>query len=400
MIDDEDDTEGVTMTSDYGFDERRFDEMVEREAAKHRRPSKPTITLASSYGRSVMPDGSPIIVKSALLQTGSEFIESFVCPDPLIEGVLMRRFIYALTGHIAKGKTSVALLWAAHVALGKPLGNLEVEKGKVVYLAGENYVDVQMRWIAMSQQMDFDPATIPVYFKAGRFKLSEDMDRLRREIDVLGGVDLIIVDGSTAFYEGDDENSNAQASEHAVRLRVLTTVKGEPGVLVLCHPAKNAGDDNLQPRGGGALIAEWDGNLTATKDGSVTTIHWQFKIRGPDFAPVNFLLRTVTHERLKSKNGRLMPTVIAEPLSDFRQEEMGRVMRNEENQLLQAIKDHRQYSQVDLAKLLGWFDRNGDPQRYKMTRLVKELKKAKLVDETRAGYLTLTKKGEDCLDEE
>jgi hypothetical protein len=92
------------------------------------------------------------------------------------------------------------------------LGNLEVEQGRVLYLAGENYVDIQMRWIAMAQQMDFDPATIPVYFRRGRFKLSEKMDQLRHEVDQRGGVDLVIVDGSTAFFEGDDENSNAQAS--------------------------------------------------------------------------------------------------------------------------------------------------------------------------------------------
>jgi RecA-family ATPase len=74
----------------------------------------------------------------------------------------MRRFIYALTGHVSKGKTAVALLWAAHVALARMLGNLEVEQGKVLYLAGENYVDIQMRWIAMAQQIDFDLNTIPV----------------------------------------------------------------------------------------------------------------------------------------------------------------------------------------------------------------------------------------------
>jgi RecA-family ATPase len=130
----------------------------------------------------------------------------------VIEGVIMRKFVYALTGHVSKGKTAAALLFAAHIGLGKMLGNLEVEQGRVLYLAGENYVDIQMRWIAMAQQMDFDPATIPVCFRPGRFKLSEKMDQLRREVDGAGGVDLVIVDGSTAFFEGDDENSNAQAT--------------------------------------------------------------------------------------------------------------------------------------------------------------------------------------------
>jgi hypothetical protein len=222
------------------------------------------------------------------------------------------------------------------------------------------------------------------------------MDRLRREVDELGGVDLVIVDGSTAFYEGDDENSNTQAEKHAVQLRELTTLKGEPCVLVRCHPPKNCPDDALQPRGAGAMIAEWDGNLTATKNGSVTTIHWHLKIRGPDFAPITFLLRSVTHERLKSKTGKLMPTVIAEPLSATREEEMHRAARNEEDELMRAIGDHPNCSGAELARHLGWISRKGEPQRFKVSRVVKDLKKHKLVNETRAG-LTLTESGKKAV---
>src|SRR6516165_354793 len=331
-----------------------------------------------------------------LLLSSAEFIQNFEAPDPLIEGIVMRKFIYALTGHVSKGKTAGALLFAAHIGLGKMLGNLEVEQGRVLYFAGENYVDIQMRWIAMAQQMDFNVGTIPVHFRPGRFQLSRKMDQLRVEVDELGGVDFIIVDGSSAFFEGDDENSNAQAGMHAVRLRELTTLKGEPGVLVLCHPPKNAGDDNLQPRGGGAMIAEWDGNLTATKDSSVTTIHWQIKIRGPDFAPLSFLLRTVTHERLVSKTGKLMPTVIAEPLSEAREEEMRKIARNEEDLVLEEIGNHPHSSQADIARQLGWLNPKGGIQKAKVHRIVKELKKQKLVEETRAG-LTLTEKGNKAI---
>jgi hypothetical protein len=331
-----------------------------------------------------------------LIQSSAEFIASFECPDPLIEGIVMRKFIYALTGHVSKGKTAAALLFAAHIGLGKMLGNLEVEQGRVLYLAGENYVDIQMRWIAMAQQMDFDPATIPVFFRRGRLKLSGTMDQLRREVDQLGGVDFIVVDGSTAFFEGDDENSNAQAGAHAVRLRELTTLKGKPGVLVLCHPPKNAGDDNLQPRGAGAMIAEWDGNLIATKDGSVTTIHWLIKIRGPDFAPLSLLLRTVTHERLVSKTGKLMPTVVAEPLTEAGEEEMRKIARNEEDLVLEEIGNHPHSSQADIARQLGWLNQKGEIQKAKVHRIVKELKKQKLIEETRAG-LSLTEKGNKAI---
>ena len=51
------------------------------------------------------------------------------------------------------------------VAEGRSLGNLDVEKGRVLYLAGENPDDVRGRWIAMAERLAFDIDGIPV--KAG-----------------------------------------------------------------------------------------------------------------------------------------------------------------------------------------------------------------------------------------
>src|SRR5262249_6667315 len=123
------------------------------------------------------------------------------------------------------------------------------------------------------------------------------------EIELIGDVGLIIVDTSAAYFEGDAENDNKQHGDHARRLRGLTALPGRPCVIAACHPVKNAADDNLIPRGGGAFLNEVDGNLTArTTDGGVE-VHTQGKFRGPDFAPLHFQLRTVTHERLKDLKG-------------------------------------------------------------------------------------------------
>src|SRR5258706_11414842 len=141
---------------------------------------------------------------------------------------------------------------------------------------------------------------------------------------------------------------------HARRMRTLVTLPGKPCVLLACHPVKNAGDDNLIPRGGGAFIAEIDGNLTALKDSTVVTLHWQGKFRGPDFPPMNFELQTKTYDRLKDARGRLIPTVIAKQLTDTAQEEMIAVARSDEDMVLQALKDGRSGSSLaDLAKVLG-----------------------------------------------
>jgi hypothetical protein len=151
----------------------------------------------------------------------------------------------------------------------------------------------------MAQQLDFDSDTIPVHFIRGVFKVSEMRACIAEQVEKLGGVSLIVIDTSAAYYEGDDENSNVQAGNYARMQRGLIDLPGGPTVLALCHPVKNANDDNLLPRGGGAYLNETDGNLTAKNDDSVVEVHWQGKFRGADFAPLSFRLRKVTHERLK-----------------------------------------------------------------------------------------------------
>ena len=122
----------------------------------------------------------------------------------------------------------------------------------------------RMRWIAMADQIGFDINAIDVHFIPGTFKISQMRERIVGEIKALAcEFTLVVIDTSAAYFEGDDENSSKQASEHARRLRSLTELPGGPCVIVACHPPKNAGDDNMQPRGSGGFIAEVDGNLTA-----------------------------------------------------------------------------------------------------------------------------------------
>ena len=115
------------------------------------------------------------------------------------------------------------------------------------------------------------------------------MDRIRAEIDLIGDVGLIVVDTSAAYFEGDNENDYKEQGEHVRRFRSLTTMPGGPCILVACHPPKNAGDDNLLPRGGGAFIAEMDGNLTAKKLNAAVELHWQ----GNSAVPTSLRCRSV-----------------------------------------------------------------------------------------------------------
>ena len=351
------------------------------DAAEHFDESNPKFQNSKANGHDLF--------KNQLLQSSATFTRAFTAPDFLVEGVLCRRYIYALTGHPGRGKTAVALLLAALVNGGRRLGNLEVDKGRVLILAGENPTDTKMRWIAQAQQMDFNVETADVHFIEGTFEISEKLGAVRIEVAALGGVDFIIVDSSAAFFEGDDENNNAQQGSHARRLRELTTLKGGPCVLVVCHPPKGAGEENLQPRGGGAFLAEVDGNLTLTKDDMTVTLHWQSKLRGPDFVPINFLLKAVTHERLKNSKGRLLWTVVASHLSDAAQEDMATAAGAAEDELLGAVSRNPGASVSGLARHLGWMTSKGDPHKSKAQRAIKRLAQAKLLSRER-GRLTVT----------
>jgi hypothetical protein len=343
-------------------------------------------------GTSDQPDGEAASADKGIIQSSAQFIKGFIPPDYLVDGTLQRRFLYSFTGKTGAGKTAILLLLTACVALARAIGLLAVEQGRVLYFAGENPDDVRMRWIALSQQMDFDVDTIDVHFIPGVFKISELMEEIKIEVAALGGVSLIVVDTSAAYFEGDDENANKPAGDHARRLRSLTKLAGGPCIIVACHPTKNAADDNLLPRGGGAFVNEMDGNLTAVKDGAAVEMHWQGKYRGPDFAPITFLLRTVTHERLKDSKGRLIPTVVAGHLSEAGQAEIAATARTHENQMLEALRDNAGASYADLAQRLGWKMRDGKPYRMLAKRILEKLKAAKLVTRDRDQWI-LSDKG-------
>src|SRR5262249_20742548 len=261
------------------------------------------------------------------------------------------------------------------------------QRGSVLYFASENAVDVQARWIAMAENCGFEIGHTNVQFVSGATRLSEIADQITTEVAASGrDLALVIVDTSAATFEGDDENSNVHAIEHAKRMRSLTGLQGGPTVLVLCHPTKRATTDDLVPRGGGAFIAEVDGNLCARRVDTAIELHWSGKFRGPDFVLLMFQLRTVTAARLRDARGRHIPAVLAEPIDEASRQAMAASGRRDEDCVLRAIEKHPDASLADLAKELGWTYGQGDkPNKMKVKRAMEALARAKLVMEHRGS---------------
>jgi hypothetical protein len=318
-----------------------------------------------------------------LLKSSAAFIAELVPPDYVIDGVIQRRFAYSLCAKTGAGKTAIMLFLAACIALGKPLGNREVAKGKVIFFAGENPTDVQMRWLALSISMGFDVNTINVAFVDGFVKLSAILNRLKTEIEASSEtVVAVFIDTKAAYFEGKDEDDNTQARDDAQRHRSLTELPGGPSVIVACHPPKNPPEGVLIPRGGGAYVGEMDGNLTAKMLNDVLTeLHWQTKFRGIDFAPLTFQITTVrlNHPQLKDTKGRILPSVIAGHVSDQEQERLVGVSDENDIKLLTLIADDGTLSAREMAVRLDWKMANGDPYKVMVQRTLKRLSTEKLV---------------------
>lgn len=336
------------------------------------------------------------IQRGPRLMTIRSFITGFTPPDYLIDGILQRRFIYALTGRTGEGKTSVCLRLAVHVAQGIPLGDAVVTSGRVLYLAGENPDDIRMRCIVLLEQMGLDENELALDFVDGRFKIAEIPDHIRAAAAKHEYV-LAIVDTSVAFSQSLDENDNIQQLQHAQALRnLIDIIPGGPTILVCCHPPKNASDDNLQPRGGGAVIAEFDGNLTCKRTDTVTVIHHQGKFRGPDFAPLHFTLEGQTAARLKDSHGRQIWSVFAKPATEQDQENISKALDDDLAAIMAAIRDEPGISIASIAIRLGWYNKQRKPDRSKAQRRVKALEIKKWVERD-GEQLELTAKGKERL---
>jgi DNA-binding MarR family transcriptional regulator len=352
--------------------------------------------LLEQINRENPPEAETLPPRTPKLMSSAAFVRGFVPPDYLIGGILQRRFLYSITGRTGDGKTTVCLRIAAHVAQGIPLDRAAVSPGRVLSLAGENPDDIRMRWIVLMEQMGLDENDIAVDFVDGRFSISEIPQHILSAANEHEYV-LVIVDTSVAFSQSIDENDNVEQLRHAEALRALIDkLPGGPTILVCCHPPKNANDDNLQPRGGGAAIAEFDGNLTCKRTETATEVHWQGKFRGPDFAPMHFVLEGVTTARLKDSHGNQVWTVFAKPTSEQDKEEISRALKSDAIAIMVVIRDHPGISLADIARRTGWHNRQMLPDKSKAQRRIRALEKKKLVERD-DDALELTDKGKTWL---
>jgi len=344
------------------------------------------------------PVDNPIITRPGRILSGADFIARHTPPDWLIDGIVQRGRLYACTSMTGHGKTAVWLFNACMIHAGRQIGQRAVFPGNVLFLAGENPADLEARMLGLAKAQNIPLDKLPYVLPGGFPMTEEEADALKQEIDGLGvSLALIVGDTAASFFPGDDENSNVQAGAYARTLRRFAECDGNPALVILSHPIKAATRTMLLPRGGGAFLNELDGNLVLWSDsqGEVTELHWQGKIRGPDFAPVGYELRQVPTGMLDE---RLRPemTIVASPMSEEAVTNHNKQTMANEDVVLLSLRDHPDWSWSQIARHAGWVDQDDQPMKVRVQRALRSLADDKLVMQRRkGGRWELTAKGEE-----
>lgn len=324
-------------------------------------------------------DFKPGTDKGWRIQSASEFTADFVAPEYIVDGVIQRGRLYTLTAPTGSGKTAVMLYAATCVAQGQNFGDREVERGDVLFLAGENPDDVRARMIATMEHNLIEPVMCDVHFIPGTFSIRADMAKLTEAAAKLPNLVMVVVDTFAAYFDGDDENSNAQALDFARIIRRIAEFPSKPAVIMPAHPVKGATKGNLAPKGGSSLVNEVDGNLTLWNEGGIISLHWQVKFRGPEFEPLTFELQRFESDTIKDAKGRRMPTVLAKPVLTLRAMELAEANLSSENKVLMSIADSPGISTRERCTQCGLTLNSGQAATGKITRIFTKLLDKKLI---------------------
>jgi RecA-family ATPase len=325
-----------------------------------------------------------------LLVNATDWLDAATPMEWVVDGIIQRGCLYAMTAVTNHGKTAIGLLMAMCIASGKRFAGLDIVPGKVLILCGENPDGFRTRMKATMESLGLErediaglvtvlPQALPL---AG--SVQQILEEARR---VPGDYSMVLVDTSISYYSGDDEDDNLQARTHAWNLRALAELPGRPAIVANCHPTKSADRENLLPRGGGAFLNEIDTNLTVWAEGETAQLHWHRKKRGPDFDPIPFEFQGKSIE----EHGRKVPTVYASHITDQRERELRKARTQADDRLLYAMLHHPDSTYAEWASACGW---NGEQSKSKVYRSMNRLKDDQLVKKYRGSY-KLTKLGEE-----
>jgi hypothetical protein len=238
----------------------------------------------------------------------------------LVPGVMHLGHVYTLTAKPSHGKTSITALLAACVQGGTPFCGIPTRRGQVICCCADDPYGMLDRLQLLAMEGLPDAANVLVSMNAFDATAVDVAEQFTRIAEDKGEISLITLD-TIIYYTPQaitDENDNLGLARFLAALRELTKLPGHPTIIAQCHPPKGAANDPeaLIPRGGSAVLAASDGNLTIWREEDIVTLHHSAKMRGEFDELVFRLERGVQIGELVDDDGRPVKTVRIKELGE------------------------------------------------------------------------------------
>ena len=170
-------------------------------------------------------------------------------PHWLVQGLIERGTVTAVTGEPGSGKTFLLVDLATHIASGRSWFGRRVERGVVIYVAAEAAESTQRR-AALVRRLKFDNADLPVLIVTEPALLGDDIhcatdrEALERLVDKAATdygmpVALLIVDTIAASMGSGNENLDGM--QRLVGAANMLAARTEVAVILNHHPNTTGG---------------------------------------------------------------------------------------------------------------------------------------------------------------
>jgi hypothetical protein len=303
------------------------------------------------------PNGQTASKPSSRVIGAGTFMRTYTPISYTLDCVLPSGYLYGLTAKQGSGKTAFKIAATIAVAMNRPdVIGCEVESGRVAYVTIENPTDFKMKLSVncFFHNILYDEIDPRVAIIDGRDTPEQIYEGLRLDAEANGDFQLVCFDTFQAGFAAAGAgafNDNEAVLKYVIRLRLLTTLPGQPSVLVAFHPTKNAGESELIPYGGGSTYNEIDGNLTLWKEAQIKLYH--NRLRGPEFDPKYFRIEMLSCHDIVDKQGRQILLPVMRPSTEADAEQRETQDANTDLALLRAMLANPDGSQLEWAFAIG-----------------------------------------------
>lgn len=179
------------------------------------------------------------------LRTPSElFAESTQAQEWLVDGIIPRRRLVLVAGDSGLGKSPLCYQLGLAIAGGVPFLTHPVEKGKVLYLDGENGLGEMSGLVgSLSKHLGIEPPSDFLTFSLADAGPKWARPSALRDMITDIKPDLVVLDTISTFWPGIEEK-NPEASKKYSEVRALTNLGP---AFIMVHHLKKQNEDFPRP---------------------------------------------------------------------------------------------------------------------------------------------------------